>query len=75
MADSEILTSLDYFEDYHPQKPHKENLYNRIQVEIFDLENNSLGLAWVYIMDFAKVRQLKGTPQTDGLWSGERVNS
>ncbi|AFY56986.1 hypothetical protein Riv7116_4567 [Rivularia sp. PCC 7116] len=74
-TDSEILTSLDYLEDYRPQRPHNENLYNRIQVEIFDVENNSLGLAWVYIMDFAKVRQLKGTPQTDGLWSGKKVNS
>ncbi|MBV6625513.1 MAG: gamma-glutamylcyclotransferase [Rivularia sp. (in: Bacteria)] len=74
-ANPEILSSLDELEDYSPQRLHSENLYNRIQVEIFDLENNSLGEAWVYLMDFAKVRQLKGTPQTNGLWSGKRINT
>ena len=68
-TNSEILSSLDELEDYDPQKHVSENLYNRTQVEIFDLENNSLGFARVYFMSFVKVRQLKGTPQTDGLWS------
>ncbi|MGB3754821.1 MAG: gamma-glutamylcyclotransferase [Rivularia sp. (in: cyanobacteria)] len=73
--DSKVLNHLDELEDYHPQRLASENLYNRMQVEIFDLESNSLGLAWVYFMSSAKVRQLKGTPQTDGLWSGRRLNS
>ncbi|MEM6754983.1 MAG: gamma-glutamylcyclotransferase [Cyanobacteria bacterium P01_C01_bin.38] len=74
-ANSEILSSLDELEDYHPQRPNNENLYNRTQVEIFDLENNSLGFAWVYLMSFLMIFQLKGTPQTDGWWSGKGVNS
>ena len=66
---SHILSSLDELEDYNPQRPDKENLYNRMEVEIFDLENNSLGVAWTYFMNFMMIFQLKGTPQTDGWWS------
>lgn len=73
-AANEVLDSLDELEDYHPHRPIVENLYNRKQVEIFNLENNSLGLAWVYLMSFDQICQLKGTPQTDGLWSGKGVN-
>ena len=61
-ANSEILNSLDELEDYHPQRLAWENLYNRTQVEIFDLESNSLGLAWVYFMNSTKIHQVKGTP-------------
>lgn len=73
--DSKVLNNLDQLEDYHPQRLASENLYNRTQIEIFDLESNSLGLAWVYLMSSAKVYQLKATPQTDGLWSGKGVNN
>jgi len=72
---SEVLSSLDELEDYHPQRPSKENLYNRTQVEICDLENNSLGLAWVYLMSFMMIFQLKGTPQIDGWWSGKGIGN
>ena len=72
---SEVLSHLDRLEDYHPQRPISENLYNRKQVEIYDLNNNSLGLAWVYFMSLAMVHTLKGTPQTDGWWSGKGVKS
>jgi gamma-glutamylcyclotransferase (GGCT)/AIG2-like uncharacterized protein YtfP len=40
--DSKVLNNLDELEDYHPQRVASENLYNRTQVEIFDLENNSV---------------------------------
>ncbi|MEO0838249.1 MAG: gamma-glutamylcyclotransferase [Cyanobacteria bacterium J06643_5] len=69
----DVLNSLDELEDYHPQRPDKENLYNRTQVEIFDLDNNSLGFAWAYFMNFMIIFQLKGTPQTDGWWSGNAL--
>ena len=72
---SEVLSSLDELEDYHPQRPSKENLYNRTQVEIFDLENNSLGLAWAYLMSFMMILKLKGTPQIDGWWSGKGIGN
>ena len=68
-ATNEVLSRLDQLEDYHPEKHVSENFYNRKQVEIFNLENNSLGFAWVYFMSLDKIHQLKGTPQTDGWWS------
>ena len=74
-ATNEVLSRLDELEDYHPQRLNSENLYDRKQIEVFDRENNSLGLAWAYLMSFDKVHQLKGTPQTDGLWSGKEINS
>ena len=72
-ANAEVLSSLDELEGYHPQRPNQENFYNRTQVEIFDLENNSLGLAWVYLMSLMMIFQFKGTLQTDGWWSGNPV--
>ncbi|MEB3217962.1 MAG: gamma-glutamylcyclotransferase [Nostocales cyanobacterium 94392] len=74
-ANNEVLNNLDQLEDYHPQKPMSENLYNRKEVEVFDLENNSLGLAWVYFMSFDQICQLKATPQTDGWWSGRIIHN
>jgi gamma-glutamylcyclotransferase (GGCT)/AIG2-like uncharacterized protein YtfP len=74
-TDSEVLNSLDELEDYSTQRAISENLYNRKQVEVYDLKNNSLDFAWIYLMSFDKVCQLKGTPQTDGWWSAEAVNS
>jgi len=70
-ANNEVLNNLDQLEDYHPQKSMSENLYNRKEVEVFDLENNSLGVAWVYFMSFDQISQLKGTPQFDGWWSAQ----
>ncbi|MBE9216047.1 gamma-glutamylcyclotransferase [Plectonema cf. radiosum LEGE 06105] len=74
-ANNEVLNNLDQLEDYHPQKPMSENLYNRKEVEVFDLENHSLGLAWVYFMTIEQICQLKGTPQIDGWWSAEEIKN
>ena len=69
-ANPDVLNNLDQLEDYNPQKPASENLYNRKQVEIFDLKNNYLGLVWAYFMSLDKIHQFKGTLQIDGWWSG-----
>ena len=69
-ADLGIFSQLDELEDYHPHRPISENLYNRQEIEICDLQGLSLGLAWVYFMSPQKVRQLGGILQPDGWWSG-----
>lgn len=70
-ADLGILSQLDELEDYQPHRHKSANLYNRQQIEIYDMmPGQSLGLAWVYLMSPAKVSQLKGIPQADGWWSG-----
>ncbi len=63
-----VLLELDYLEDYHPARKASENLYNRQQIEIYDLQGRSLGLAWVYLMTLEMVRHLGGTLQPDGCW-------
>jgi gamma-glutamylcyclotransferase (GGCT)/AIG2-like uncharacterized protein YtfP len=69
-ADLGILSQLDELEDYQPHRRISENLYNRQEIEISDLQGLSLGLAWVYFMLPQRVRQLEGIPQPDGWWSG-----
>ncbi|MBD2353972.1 gamma-glutamylcyclotransferase [Tolypothrix sp. FACHB-123] len=69
-AELGILTQLDELEGYQPHKSMVENLYNRQEIEIFDLQGLSLGLAWVYFMLPQRVHQLGGIPQPDGWWSG-----
>ncbi len=49
-ADLEILSHLDELEDYQPYRHISENLYNRQQIEIYDMQGQSLGLAWVYLI-------------------------
>ncbi|MBD2335384.1 gamma-glutamylcyclotransferase [Calothrix sp. FACHB-156] len=69
-ADLKILSQLDELEDYQPQRQISENLYNRQEIEIFNLQGLSLGLAWVYFMSPDRVQQLGGMLQTDGWWTG-----
>jgi gamma-glutamylcyclotransferase (GGCT)/AIG2-like uncharacterized protein YtfP len=78
-ANNEILDHLDELEDYQPSRQKSKNLYNRQQIEIFNLKGdvitvpqyrNSLGLAWAYLMEASLVYQLGGTPKDDGWWSG-----
>ena len=69
--DAKILNNLDILEDYQPSRQMSENLYNRQEVEIYDLQRRSLGLAWVYLMTPQQISQLKGSLlQRDGWWSG-----
>lgn len=81
-SDEGVFADLDELEDYHPSRPKSANLYNRQQVEIFNVDNinnrseiqTSLGFAWTYIMAENLVYQLKGIPQVDGWWSGNGIN-
>ncbi|HBC43344.1 MAG TPA: hypothetical protein DCZ88_16050 [Pseudanabaena sp.] len=68
--DASILESLDELEGYQSTRPNFENLYNRYEIEVFDLDRNSLGLAWTYVMTFEKVLQFDGIVQPDGYWTG-----
>ncbi|NUN63787.1 gamma-glutamylcyclotransferase [Pseudanabaena biceps] len=68
--DRRTLESLDELEDYQCDRPSCENLYNRQEIEVFDLAVNSLGLAWVYVMTKEQVNKFNGIPQPNGSWSG-----
>ena len=68
--DASILELLDELEDYQCDRDAAENLYNRQRIEVFDLERNSLGMAWAYFMTREQVRKFKGIAQIDGYWHG-----
>ena len=69
--DASILDSLDKLEDYQSNRAASENLYNRYEIEVFDLEGNSLGFAWAYFMTSLQVSKFGGIAQIDGCWSGK----
>lgn len=69
-ADPSILEFLDKLEDYQPTRQISENLYNRQQMEIYNLQGLSVGCAWVYLMTWERVSLFGGVPQADGWWSG-----
>jgi gamma-glutamylcyclotransferase (GGCT)/AIG2-like uncharacterized protein YtfP len=69
-ADPYILRYLDELEDYEQNRRPEENEYNRQQIEIYDLEGRSLGLAWVYLMTSEQVQRLNGVLIPSGWWNG-----
>jgi gamma-glutamylcyclotransferase (GGCT)/AIG2-like uncharacterized protein YtfP len=73
-ADSGILSGLDELEDYQTSRRISENLYNRQQVEVFNLKEITLAWAWVYLMTPNRVSQIGGILQSDGWWSGCGLN-
>jgi gamma-glutamylcyclotransferase (GGCT)/AIG2-like uncharacterized protein YtfP len=73
-ADSSVLTALDELEDYNPNRLPQENEYERQQIEIYNLSAQSLGLAWVYLMNPDRIQRLGGVLLRSGWWSGY-VNS
>lgn len=68
-ADLAILEALDELEDYQPEREMSANLYNRQNIEVNNLLGASLGWAWVYLMQPARVKQLGGIYLPDGWWS------
>lgn len=68
--DANVLSTLDALEDYYPSRQKSKNLYNREQVDIFDLQRKMQGKAWVYLMSKYRVDQLGGKPQGNSWWSG-----
>lgn len=68
-ADLGVMDALDELEDYQPDREMSENLYNRHNLEVYNLLGASLGLAWIYLMQSARVKQLGGIYLPDGWWS------
>lgn len=72
-SDDSILESLDELEDYQSDRVSIENLadnlYNRQQIEVFDIQGMSLGKAWAYFMTSIQVITFDGISQPNGLFS------
>ena len=67
--DVSILEALDELEDYQCDRAASANLYNRQQIEVFDLAEKSVGMAWAYFMTSEQVIKFEGIAQVDGYWS------
>ena len=67
--DDSILESLDELEDYQSDRASIENLYNRQQIEVFDMQGRLLGKAWAYFMTSFQVIKFGGISQPNGLFS------
>lgn len=59
-ADETILQSLDILEGYSRYRAEKLNEYNRQQIAVYSLSDESLGTAWGYFMTKAKITALGG---------------
>jgi len=68
-TDLGILDALDELEDYQPDREMSANLYNRQNMEVYNLLGSPLSRAWVYFMQPARVKQLGGIFLPDGWWS------
>lgn len=71
------IAAIDQFEDYDPQRPTTENLYQRRLRPVFSPTHQPLGEAWVYLMSMSQVQALGGISVASGVWtqSAFRANS
>jgi gamma-glutamylcyclotransferase (GGCT)/AIG2-like uncharacterized protein YtfP len=67
-AHPQILLELDELEDYRPDRPMEENEYYRKKIQTFSPSHQSLGDAWVYLMELEKAKRLGGVLLSEGLW-------
>lgn len=67
-ADADVLHKLDQLEDYDPQRLPEENLYDRKQIETYNLDGRSQGIAWAYFMTSERVEGLGGIFIPSGWW-------
>lgn len=64
-----VLQRLDQLEDYHPQRPPEQNLYDRCRMEVHSPQSQaSLGEAWAYRMAEGTVHRFHGIRVEDGNW-------
>ncbi|MBE9127713.1 MULTISPECIES: gamma-glutamylcyclotransferase family protein [unclassified Coleofasciculus] len=68
-TDPAILGVLDELEGYNPNRTLDKNEYYRQKVQIYNLARQSLGWAWVYLMNCERVNRLGGIPIQSGCWS------
>jgi gamma-glutamylcyclotransferase (GGCT)/AIG2-like uncharacterized protein YtfP len=66
--DEQILLVLDELEDYSRHRPSQENEYQRVWVEMFSREAQSLGSGWTYRMDIDRVQRYQGRLLNSGEW-------
>lgn len=71
-VDRVVLEQLDELEDYDPNRLDDQNEYIRAEIETFNLEQQPLGPAWVYLMNVEQAERLGGVVLPGGDWIGSR---
>lgn len=74
----EALHDLDQLEEYQEHRPPKENVYQRRLIEVFanlavppPALGNTLGMAWVYVMELEQIQKLGGIFLPQGSWTSD----
>ncbi len=68
LSEESVLSAIDDLEDYDPNRPPEENMYQREWITVYSLTDEFLGEAWGYRMDFQRVQQLGGMFLPSGNW-------
>lgn len=66
----DALARLDELEDYVPGRSPQDNEYQRETIEVFTLDRQPLGYAWVYRMSTERAIALGGTLHPSPAWTG-----
>ena len=70
-----ILEILDQLEDYDPNRPATQNLYNRQEIAVFTPDKKPLGTAWIYLMTVEQVHRLRGVLLPSGCWDSSEIEA
>jgi gamma-glutamylcyclotransferase (GGCT)/AIG2-like uncharacterized protein YtfP len=65
---AQLLQGLDALEGYLEGRPPEQNDYQRLQMPIWDTENQPLSEAWGYVMTLERVRSHQGLYLPTGYW-------
>jgi gamma-glutamylcyclotransferase (GGCT)/AIG2-like uncharacterized protein YtfP len=71
-SDLAVLQALDELEEYNPNQPSNENLYQRHQIEVYNSNLESLGKAWTYSMNQQQIEVYNGIFVSNGWWTGKK---
>ncbi len=71
-GDTTVLQTLDELENYDPNQPISQNLYQRHQIEVYNPNFNSLGKAWVYCMNQQQIDAYNGVLISNGWWTSKK---
>jgi gamma-glutamylcyclotransferase (GGCT)/AIG2-like uncharacterized protein YtfP len=69
--DLNLLSRLDRLEDFQAGRSPELNEYNREWAEIWDVQGQSLGRAWVYRMAIARIQAHQGIYLPNAEWSSQ----
>ncbi|WP_413160354.1 gamma-glutamylcyclotransferase [Capilliphycus salinus ALCB114379] len=67
--DESIFEDLDRLEDYQRDRQPEQNEYQRQQIQTLTPDFQPLEVAWVYLMNPAKIEHYQGVYLPDGNWN------